>query len=782
VKFNRRAFLQQSAVMLAGLGLSQIDLGMVGDRTSAVFAQPTRRKLALLVGINQYPDEVSDERLPGWTTALGGCVTDVDLQRELLIHRFGFQPSDVLTLVDQQATREAIEQAFLSHLINQAQSGDVVVFHFSGFGGRRRQLDDPTQEEDCLIPVDGNLPTQENPVLNEISKDTLTLLLRSLKTDQVMSILDVSYVPPERLLQGGLRVRSRPDVPTGVVNPAELDLQDRLRSQLNLTPDQVRKQTAQTLVPGILLAAANPNQLAVEGHWNGFSAGLLTYALTQHLWWAAPSSSLLIDLSYTDQRVKQVVGDQQSFQVLGNKNQTQGLLSYYSPTITPRNEDGVITGIEPDGKTAHIWLGGLPPLVVEHYGVNALLSLEQSSTADGSLSSDPIVLQGRSQQGLILKARLVGTATPSLKIGQRVYEKLRYLPRNVGLTVALDTSLERVERVDATSAFSSFPKISAVIEGEQAADCLFGKIETIDQTLAVLPTEITPSVDTPMSDGDIAPMEHLPVPKMGYGLFYLGRKTIPNTTADEDEAVKTAVTRLIPRLRVLLSTKLLRLTENIGSSQLGVRATLETVTPQERILAQQTTTRAPWPMPDQRLASLFLGTGSIPSIATGTRLQYRLQNYGDRPVYYTLFGLDPTGASVMVYSISASGASTTSDSYGVLQPDQIISLPQTTTPSEWVVQGPPGIVEMHLVFCREPFTQTDQVVKNANRGFNNQGRLAPLVNPLEVAEALLQDLHDASMALRSKTNPPTETPTDSYALDLRAWATMTFLYQIVESV
>jgi hypothetical protein len=73
------------------------------------------------VGINQYPR----------STALSGCVTDVELQRELLIHRFGFNPSDVLTLTDALPTRENIETAFIEHLSNQAKSADdVVVFHF----------------------------------------------------------------------------------------------------------------------------------------------------------------------------------------------------------------------------------------------------------------------------------------------------------------------------------------------------------------------------------------------------------------------------------------------------------------------------------------------------------------------------------------------------------------------------------------------------------------------------------------------------------------------------
>ncbi|NJP22544.1 MAG: caspase family protein [Hydrococcus sp. CRU_1_1] len=48
-------------------------------------AQTTNRKLALLVGIDRYPQN----------RQLNGCVTDVELQRELLIARFGFKPQDI---------------------------------------------------------------------------------------------------------------------------------------------------------------------------------------------------------------------------------------------------------------------------------------------------------------------------------------------------------------------------------------------------------------------------------------------------------------------------------------------------------------------------------------------------------------------------------------------------------------------------------------------------------------------------------------------------------------
>ena len=121
---KRRGFLQQAGWILAALGTSEAGFAALGNRATQVLAQPTQRKLALLVGIDRYVDAAyGNNGVP-----LSGCTTDVELQRELLIHRFGFQASDILTLTNTRATRSQIETAFITHLREQAKPGDVVVF------------------------------------------------------------------------------------------------------------------------------------------------------------------------------------------------------------------------------------------------------------------------------------------------------------------------------------------------------------------------------------------------------------------------------------------------------------------------------------------------------------------------------------------------------------------------------------------------------------------------------------------------------------------------------
>ncbi|MGJ3251770.1 MAG: caspase family protein [Elainellaceae cyanobacterium] len=813
---KRRAFLQQTALALTALGVSEASLSLFASRYQQALAQPTRRKLALLVGINQYPEEVCDF-VPNRGSALNGCITDIELQKELLIHRFGFQPDDVLVLTDQQATRQAIETAFMSHLVEQARSGDVVVFHFSGLGSRVK-ISSPTESvHNTLVPVDGVLPTEDDPLIHDIFEETLALLLRSLKTSLVTTILDISYVEPQQTLLGNLRVRSRPNAPSGqqAIQP-EQAFQDQLLNRVNASRGQLNAQLQSGQLPGLLMTATGPRQIAAEAQWNGFSAGLFTYALTQQLWWSTPATSLRFSLNQAGGMVEQLVGNEQQPRLEGLKADDPSLPPYFLDPNTSMGADGVVRSVESDGKTFQLWLGGLPASVIENYGNNSVLSLhkvglikikpnaesspESSSTTesadeDESPSSAAIAddaesangpdgrsLQIRSREGLLIKARLCcGDTTDSSKsveAGLLVRESMRVLPRNISLIVALDSSLERIERVDATSALSAIPRVSSVVAGEQPADCLFGKIQAITPTLAAsFPDDVLPrnllsqtmkTQSSSQNDGQ-------------YGLFYLSRAAIPNTLVESEEAVKTAINRLTPQLRTLLARKLLRLTTNEGSSRLGVRATLEMVSPQERIIMQRETIRAPWKPPESRLASLFIGEGAVPTLPVNSRIQYRLQNYSDRPIYCTFIGLDSNGNAIAVYPAlgNSGGGSDTSANLGdsVIEPGEILLVPQASAASEWVVNGSKGLAETFILFSRSPLSLTATALADEIRPVGNVRRPSILANPLKIVQTILQDLHRASI----RNRPQLEIPADSYALDVNTWASMNFVYRVMDS-
>jgi hypothetical protein len=106
---------------------------------------PVGRRRALCVGINQYP-----------TAPLYGCVADAQTWQATL-RALGF--SDIVLLLDREATREAILKA-LTELVTTSTAGDVVVFQYAGHGtqlpdvnGEEAGGDTPDQDE-AICPID----------------------------------------------------------------------------------------------------------------------------------------------------------------------------------------------------------------------------------------------------------------------------------------------------------------------------------------------------------------------------------------------------------------------------------------------------------------------------------------------------------------------------------------------------------------------------------------------------------------------------------------------------
>ncbi|MEG3979352.1 caspase family protein [Microcoleus sp. T3B2] len=721
---KRREFLQQAGRVLAAIGISEALWLPLGSRYLQALAQPTARKLALLVGVDKYPD-----------SPLHGCVTDVEMQRELLIYRFGFVPSDILTLTDAQATRENIETAFVTHLGEQAKPGDVVVFHFSGCGSRVSLGESPGKMQNSLVPADDVLPLLANRAVNDILEETLLLLVRSLATENAIAILDTSYTYPGFSKNGNFRIRSRPRPTIGQPGLAELTFAQDLRSRPNLRP-----------AAAVLAAGAN-SQLAAEQEWNGFTAGLFTYALTQTLWWATPASSFSVSFSRAAGNVySKLAGLSQQPQILNHDLTTAPAVNFSNLIFNSPASDGAVTAVEEGGKTVQLWLGGLSPSVLECSG-GSVFAVDSSEGAK-------LLLRGRT--GLFAKAQVLDgfdRTFGQLTVGQLVREEVRVLPRNIGLTVALDSGLERIERVDATSAFATLPQVSAV-GSEQLADCRFGRLP--ETTLAET----------------VSPHEPASYPSR-YGLFSLAQMLIPDTQGDGGEAVKVAVQRLTPQLKALQAGKLLRLTVNEGSSRLKVRAVLATLAPQARAVAQREPVRAGG---DYRLEPLSgesekSASAHILSLAEGSRVRYRLYNDSDRPVYFAVFCSDSAGRLSV---LGAEGKDAVGGMSRAIAPGENLTVPAAGAMG-WAVSGPIGLAETFIIFSETPFDRTLAAIEAEMQQTREALPIRVLLNPLNVARAVLEDLHAASIPGVQKVG----ISTDDLALDVNVWATLSFVYRVV---
>jgi len=713
---TRRQFLQNMGWAIATLGMSQASFLAWGDRQQQALAQAGGGRLALLVGINQYAESISD--LPPMRgLALTGCLTDVTLQQELLVHRFGFRPADILVLTDAAATRQAIIDAFQTHLIAQARPSDKVLFHFSGLGSRVRSPssgDDPKTDDlktdlKTLVPVDGELPTEENPALQDLSLSTLNALLSALTTPNVTTVLDAAFSNRGEPLQGNFRVRSRPSVPQGMLTEAA-----KLMTMTTppLPPESMR---------GLYLAATHDRQPGLEGQWSGFSAGLLTYALTQYLWEMTPPQKIQVVFPAITQRVQQWAGGLQAPALYAKR----GAESLYSLTPVNTGAVGVVQSVQEDGGL-QVWLGGLPPQVLECYGAKAILT-----TTDATQS---VALVGRSRQGLVLKAMPSEPDGVDLArlVGQPVQESLRLIPRSLVLTIALDPGLERIERVDATSAFST-AKVNVVAAGEQAADLLFGKATVTTLTAALPPTEALPAPTLAQSS---------------YGLFYPPKIAVPGTLNLSDEAVKTAVTRLTAKLPRLLAIKYLQLTENSATSDLAVRAVIETTDAAATAITEATTRQG-----QGKRAIALPPDGTLPTAAAALPLQCRIQNLGTEPLYLLWVTLPQANRALRFAMLADEVTDAPSQA---IAPNASIRFPQASLSS--------GQVELFLIASQTPFLKTAALIESQKASVDT---LDPLQISLDRVEAILDDLSQP------------DAPPDSYALNVKTWATLRLRYQLV---
>lgn len=778
--FDRRTFLQRSGLALLTLGVSPIGLSSFPEKHRATawinryyqtLAEPTPRKLALLVGINDYSQSIN----------LRGCVTDVERQRDLLIHRFGFNPTDILILTDKQATREAIETAFIEHLIQQATTNDVVVFHFSGYGNQTKipqllqgkETDQSTYKlVNSLVPSDGISSTKGISVGNDLLEETLLLLGRSLATDKFTMVLDTSYQTTGKLLQGNLRLRSFSSISESA-NSQELSFQEELRVK-NIG------QGKRSQFSGMILAATGDNQIATEVTGNDFSAGLFTYALTQYLWQVTQNSNIVVALKNIAEQVELLNDKKPQNHLIRLKNIKKNLFPYYLIPDNPIGAEGVITTIDDTG-TTEIQLTGIPLTVLDNYGINScftLVSLDKSNnlaTEDNSQSKIVLpatILQLLSREGLRAKARQVnyGNSNNSkVEVGQLVQELIRVLPRQIGLTVALNDSLERIERVDATSAFANIVAVSSVVTpGEQAADCLLGRNQQISS-----PIDQNNLKTTNLSEENQSSLG-------GYGLFSVGGTLFADTVGVAGEAVKSAIQRLTPKLNQLLAAKLWRLTINEGTSRLGVSATLEIVSHTPQPLIRKDTRQQSSPVTFNANTWLSEQRSGLPSLAIGSQIQYRLENYSDRPIYFIVLGIDSVGHAIALYSpplrdeLAAQNSPSQLKNRFITAKETII-IPQASASFQWIVSGSVGLAQTLIICSQAPFTKTLEALAMIQTLKGNAQQVVDLPNPLEVAQALLQDLHIASTF-------PSEmlgTTSDIYALDVNAWATLSFIYQVV---
>jgi len=103
---------------------------------------------ALLVGINKYPDPRNELR---------GCVNDILEMEHFIVEKSKVYPKEnIKKLTDKQATKKGILTQ-LKWLIDDAEPGDQLLFHYSGHGAQAPTLHAPLEKDgldEIICPYD----------------------------------------------------------------------------------------------------------------------------------------------------------------------------------------------------------------------------------------------------------------------------------------------------------------------------------------------------------------------------------------------------------------------------------------------------------------------------------------------------------------------------------------------------------------------------------------------------------------------------------------------------
>ena len=150
---SHRATIEEVWKPIAQRTLYPSSFNSSSPRTSPIrhkhmLRRPDSKHRALLIGINDYPNEISP---------LEGCVNDVFLVSSVL-QECGFPPGSIRTCLDRRATADAIMER-LEWLLDDPQPNDRLVFYFSGHGARipeYGEFSEPDREIEALVPWDFN--------------------------------------------------------------------------------------------------------------------------------------------------------------------------------------------------------------------------------------------------------------------------------------------------------------------------------------------------------------------------------------------------------------------------------------------------------------------------------------------------------------------------------------------------------------------------------------------------------------------------------------------------
>lgn len=692
---NRRQFLQFVSSSITTLGLSQLDLQNQSLRYARVLAQPTPRKKALLIGINQYQNNQGFQ-----FNNLKGCLTDVELQQRLLIDRFGFHPDDILVLNDdtpEKPTRDNILNAFENHLIQGAKPGDVVVFHFSGHGSRVTDPNPRQASSGAIIARNGTLvpinpiPSTETP---DIMGTTLFLLTSAIDTENITVVLDSCYSGGGT--RGNCRVRSGDDH-SGQPSAAELAYQERWLTQLGISPAELAQRRTQSVAKGVFLASARPEQQAFDATFDQFDAGVFTCFLTQHLWQS--SSTVETAIATTNRSIANAQFSQNPTPDVRAGSEQKPVYFVGGVAATPPAEAVIV---DRQGTRGTIWLGGVDPA--------QLIAFDQGATFNLVNAPENRPIQVLSRKGLYAEVSLPPGLSEQTNLLQ---ESARAIPADLTLRIGLDRSLGR-DQTTTQNQLQNIRRIEPVLS--QSGNTPYpGEIQYIL-------TRMTPEYRSTFSTN-----ANLPINSIGL-LSQSLDEVIPSSFGVADEKMTEAIARLSPKFTSLLAARIIKLTLNARSSRLNLEAIMQLTATDTAFLGDAFTVRG--------------GTAPAPASVPAHQLKVK------ETFEFKITNQEPTALYLSILVVDSSGDLTLLLPNQYIDPESSTLIPANQTriipdPQAEVVFAAiaPGKAEALIIASRSPLRQALNTLRNLARQQNQDLRSGAFVTPsVEAIGDLLADL------------------------------------------
>lgn len=236
--------------------------------SSSVLTAQTRR--ALVIGIGQQEDKT-------WGKINGD--KDVSYVEEILKNA-KFKASNIRKLVNQQATKAAIVDAFET-LAAQSKCGDVVYVHFSGHGQQMKDVHNDEKDglDECWIPYDAyRYPCEKDRGEKHLTDDEVNYYLNVIRdkvgdTGKILVVIDACH--------SGDGTRGDEDE---VVRGVE-DIFEAIKSYVWGSSKNKKKEVNPNAIPNserwITISACKSDQVNIE--MKNPVVGKLTYALYKKL-------------------------------------------------------------------------------------------------------------------------------------------------------------------------------------------------------------------------------------------------------------------------------------------------------------------------------------------------------------------------------------------------------------------------------------------------------------------------------------------------------------------